>query len=220
MGMSASQGRLLMLTARKNDLEMRNQNVAQRRLILSSKLEDASYAYQSATNNRHLYFSLKEPNAKPSRLTYANITSQIEDGGLGYRLVDIGNNIVLNKEDPKKTQGVVIDPKVDDPDKLENYLQNGKYFIQTPLLNGDNVEWHNKSIEQIGAIWNEKDPTDDAGAEARFASVKQQIATQDKLLELEQKGIETEHKAVATEFESVQKLIMSNVEKSYKMFNA
>ena len=45
MGLSASQGRMLLLTARKSDLEFRAQQISQRRLILSQQLEEIAMEY-------------------------------------------------------------------------------------------------------------------------------------------------------------------------------
>lgn len=54
MGLAASQGRLLLLTARKSDLEYRAQEISQRRLILATELETVSSKYARATANRQM----------------------------------------------------------------------------------------------------------------------------------------------------------------------
>jgi len=86
MGLSASQGRLLLLTARRSDLEYRAQQISQKRLILSQQLEEISLEYEEATTNRQMKIQLylggelKDDNdsANPSRqtnLTYAALIS-------------------------------------------------------------------------------------------------------------------------------------------------
>ena len=58
MGLSASQGRLLLLTARQNDLEFRAQQISQKRLILSQQLEEIAMEYENATSNRQMMIQL------------------------------------------------------------------------------------------------------------------------------------------------------------------
>ena len=83
MGLSASQGRMLLLTARKSDLEFRAQQISQKRLVLASQLEEIATDYESATSNRQMMISLyngnpqEDENAinKTSNLTYAALVS-------------------------------------------------------------------------------------------------------------------------------------------------
>ena len=81
MGLSASQGRMLLLTARRSDLEFRAQQISQKRLVLSQQLEEISQEYEDATSNRIMNIGLyyidtdgKKVN-KTSNLTYAALMS-------------------------------------------------------------------------------------------------------------------------------------------------
>ncbi len=80
MGLSASQGRMLLLTARKNDLEFRAQQISQRRLVLSSQLEQISTDYEEAMSNRVMHIKLMDTSGetasnKEYNLTYAALVS-------------------------------------------------------------------------------------------------------------------------------------------------
>lgn len=83
MGLSASQGRLLLLTARQNDLEYRAQQISQQRLILSQSLESISKEYEEATSNRQMFITLygteasgdDKKTSKQQNLTYARLVS-------------------------------------------------------------------------------------------------------------------------------------------------
>ncbi|MBQ8476733.1 hypothetical protein IJ531_06705 [bacterium] len=82
MGLSASQGRMLLLTARKSDLEFRAQQISQRRLILSQQLEDIAMTYEEATSNRQMKINLLAAGTEPkdginrtANLTYATLVS-------------------------------------------------------------------------------------------------------------------------------------------------
>ena len=81
MGLSASQGRMLLLTARRSDLEFRAQQISQKRLVLSQQLEQISQEYEDATSNRIMNIGMyyvdedgKKVN-KTSNLTYAALMS-------------------------------------------------------------------------------------------------------------------------------------------------
>ena len=63
MGLSASQGRMLLLTARKDDLEFRAQQISQKRLLLSQQLEEVATDYEEATSNRQMTISLYDTSA-------------------------------------------------------------------------------------------------------------------------------------------------------------
>ncbi|MBQ4645909.1 MAG: hypothetical protein IJB79_01025 [Candidatus Gastranaerophilales bacterium] len=78
MGLSASQGRLLLLTAKKSDLEYRAQQIAMLRAILCQEQEAASKEYEDATSNRIMNITLaaqagKNDSASSSKVTY-NLT--------------------------------------------------------------------------------------------------------------------------------------------------
>lgn len=85
MGLSASQGRMLLLTARKSDLEFRAQQISQKRLVLAQQLEEISDEYEEATSNRQMKISLylqgatdatgKDLLTTTSNLTYATLVS-------------------------------------------------------------------------------------------------------------------------------------------------
>ena len=60
MGLSASQGRLLLLTAKQSDLEFRAQQISQKRLVLAQQLEQISKDYEDATSNRVMSISMYE----------------------------------------------------------------------------------------------------------------------------------------------------------------
>ena len=98
MGLSASQGRLLLLTARRSDLEFRAQQISQKRLILSQQLEEISMEYENATSNRQMSIMLyqtqsnntSEQSYRTSNLTYKDLISgTVSTGGPGAALSGI-----------------------------------------------------------------------------------------------------------------------------------
>ena len=99
MGLSASQGRLLLLTARRSDLEYRAQQISQKRLVLSQQLEEISLEYENATSNRQMKIDLflndgsEEASTRTQRqcnLTYADLVSgTVNAGGPGSKISGI-----------------------------------------------------------------------------------------------------------------------------------
>ena len=107
MGLAASQGRLLLLTARKSDLEYRAQEISQRRLTLASELETVSSQYARKTANRQMKLTrtVKQGEANQTQtvnLTYKNlIQSGMNDDGSGisdYRVKNARGQIVVTSE--------------------------------------------------------------------------------------------------------------------------
>ena len=128
MGLSASQGRMLLLTARKSDLEYRAQQISQKRLVLAQQLEEIAVDYEEATSNRQMKISLalaatnsgNDNVNRTTNLTYAALVSGTlnqfspDDSGIqpydrtanqeyasttAYRLVDAYGAIVISSED-------------------------------------------------------------------------------------------------------------------------
>ncbi len=98
MGLAASQGRLLLLTARKSDLEYRAQEISQRRLILATELETVSSKYARATANRQMKLTrqvkMGEANQTQTvNLTYKNLIDYgMNDDGSGTSIYRIRNS--------------------------------------------------------------------------------------------------------------------------------
>ncbi len=105
MGLAASQGRLLLLTARKSDLEYRAQEISQRRLTLATELESVSSQYARKTANRQMKLTrlVKQGEANQTQtvnLTYRNlIQAGMNDDGSGisdYRIKNARGQVVVS----------------------------------------------------------------------------------------------------------------------------
>ncbi len=74
MGLAASQGRLLLLTARKSDLEFRAQEISQRRLILATELESVASEYARASANRQMKLTTFVKMGQANQTAAVNLT--------------------------------------------------------------------------------------------------------------------------------------------------
>lgn len=109
MGLAASQGRLLLLTARKSDLEYRAQEISQRRLILATELESVSSKYARKTANRQM---------KLTRLVKIGEANQTQTVNLTYRNLIESSKSETGSKLPtmriKNARGQIVVPSASD----------------------------------------------------------------------------------------------------------
>ncbi len=101
MGLAASQGRYLCLTARMNDLVYEGQQISQQRLALASEQQAIAEKYNDAMNNKIIQAKImgEDGNVQTQQLTYDVITGKDPFTGLGMRIVDLDGNIVVPKKE-------------------------------------------------------------------------------------------------------------------------
>lgn len=119
MGLAASQGRLLLLTARKSDLEYRAQEISQRRLLLATELETVSAKYARKTANRQMKIVMKETGLQQGE---ANRTKSLN---LTYsRLMQYGTNDGDKVSDyrVKNAKGEIVVPTKSDLEALAKQI--------------------------------------------------------------------------------------------------
>lgn len=98
MGLAASQGRYLCLTARMSDLVYEAQQISQQRLNLATETQQIAEKYSEATNNKIMVANFYDGSDREStqmQLTYGLLTKPTSEYGLGYRLVDKFGNVVV-----------------------------------------------------------------------------------------------------------------------------
>lgn len=103
MGMAAGQARLLSITARLTDNELRSQTITNSKLRLADQSSAASQEYMDALNTTQLMFGVYNDNGELSYqsltantlLTYSDLKNQ-------YSLVNSSGQIMLNGSDIKK----------------------------------------------------------------------------------------------------------------------
>ncbi len=164
MGLAASQGRYLCLTARNSDLVYEGQQISQQRLALTNETQEIADRYNEAMNNKIMQANTAD--GVTQQLTYDILTSQNPYSGLGMRLVDIYGNVVIpgeyievsSKEQQEATDG--------EEALSNNYNSSKKYsskeeFIQKYFsdVTGDALtELSSKSLEDLCAYYNELYP--------------------------------------------------------------
>ena len=95
MGLSSSQGRLLLLTSRLSDLQLQEMMVAQNQSRLAYQSEKAAQTYSAAMNNYKLMIKVtnadSEGGYKQENLTYDNMTQ------MGYLATNANGDVYLKK---------------------------------------------------------------------------------------------------------------------------
>ena len=102
MGLAASQGRFLCLTARNSDLIYEGQQISQQRLALAQEAQEIATQYNEAMSNKKMQVLLlnSEGEQTPQDLTYDLLTlgKKAFGGGLGLRVVDQNGYVVIPGE--------------------------------------------------------------------------------------------------------------------------
>lgn len=164
MGLAASQGRYLCLTARNSDLVYEGQQISQQRLALTNETQEVADKYNEAMNNKIMQANTAD--GVTQQLTYDILTSQNPYSGLGMRLVDVNGNVVIpgeyievsSKEQQEATDG--------EESLSENYNSPKKYtskddFIQkyfSDVTGDDLTELRSMSLNDLCNYYNEQNP--------------------------------------------------------------
>ena len=160
MGMAAGQARLLSITARLTDNELRSQTITNSKLRLADKSSEASQEYMDALNSTQLMFGTYNDNGDLSYqsltantlLTYSDLKNQ-------YSLVNSSGQIMLNGSDIKKYEasnslaeflysyGI---PEVDNPKYPEalkgiygkSTVDDGSYLYENLYDENNPLQWN------------------------------------------------------------------------------
>lgn len=154
MGLAASQGRYLCLTARNSDLIYEAQQISQQRMALAQETQAAATAYNEAMNNTVMKCIIQGQESQT--LTYDLLTEQDLTKGLGMRLVDANGNVVIPGEymEVSQTTGEGEEAKTttykisSTQDFINRYMSN--------LIDGDKAqELSMYSLNQISEYYNQ-----------------------------------------------------------------
>lgn len=244
MGMSASQTRVLMLTARQNDLEYQAQQILQAKLAASRQAEDAAATYNEKISNTHFITTGYDENGDQVQ---ENMTlDKIMDAG--YYIVDSNGSVVLatgrsskystnnwsdfvsNKEYKRfgfesygEADFVGCKQLNNDDGGADSYIkqmvESGQWTICRKVRDNDEtIEHKYTTLQATGSFTEVYYTADDAEAEAEYNAITKKLETLEKKLDMQMEQIETERNAVKTEKESVEQVVKDNVEKTFKTF--
>ena len=231
MGLAASQGRYLCLTARMSDLVFEGQQISSQRLILATESKEAAEKYNKAMSNSVMEAQIYDENGNPAsvRLTYDVLTNKDLTKGLGMRIVDANGHIVVPENATEELKAslkngdndetFVYDEGVSDADYIQEMITSGQWFLQSNSGTDEKSEWTQLESWQGSSQISLRNYTeDDAAAEAEYEEATKNLEKKDKMFEMRLEQIQTEENAVETEIDSVKQVISENIENSFKTF--
>ena len=155
MGLAASQGRYLCLTARNSDLIYEGQQISQQRLALTQETQAVAEKYNEAMNNTKLQATT--PEGGTQQLTYEIITSQDPFSGLCMRIVDLNGNVVV----PKNAESLSVTSKNEEGEDVTTSVSSAFEFVNLYLSDLDSetaADLSNKSLTSLMEYYNQNYP--------------------------------------------------------------
>ena len=206
MGMSASQARLLAITSRMNDIELRSQQIANTKLRLADESDQVAQKYTNALNANKITMTKYDEKGNTSQVSLkpSNLPKD-------YQLVNVKTNKKVTNSSITSSQ-------------MYEMIQSGQYRLEKKqdVTNDNGVtkkEWTEVSIASDVSLGIASDDSKFALAEAEYNAATQKINNKEKKLDQQLKTMDTEHSALQTEQDSVKSLIKDNVDKSFNLFS-
>ena len=196
MGMSASQARLLAITSRMNDIELRSQQISNTKIRLADESEEVATKYTNALNASKLtYTDYSSGQAQKIDLTPSNLATY------GFKLVDKDGNACTSNNITAS--------------EMYEMIESGQFTLQQK----DGSTYKETSVSSNVALGIQTEDNNLAQAEAEYNAATAKINTKEKKLDQQVKEMDTEHSALSTEYDSVKSLISDNVSKSFQLFS-
>lgn len=155
MGLAASQGRFLCLTARMNDLIYEGHQISQQRMALAEESSRIAKEYNAAISNKKMQCTT--PAGGTQLLTYDIITNQDPSTGLCLRLVDTSGRVVL----PTDKSYLKVTSKDENNNDVVERFETTADFIEKymPNLSAEEKDTYLlMSFDQITALYKTNNP--------------------------------------------------------------
>lgn len=249
MGLASSQARLLLLTARKSDLEFRAQQITNSEMILAMKTEEVASEYSRKLSNQTIkYIDQNDQTghdftaATLSAISEKNGSSmvlQVLQGGKWHTWESNGTNEVTGYTDANGNEISVDEYNALGQDARAAYTAKTVKTAPTNNYSGPEIlaGINNGTMRIVTSeTADTEDPkvidaingdafsvgyntADDAAADAEYRSKTASIQIKEKRLQMELNQVETQQKACDTEIDSVKKVMDKNIERTFKVFS-
>lgn len=225
MGLSSSQGRFLMLTARKSNIELEIQQTTQAKLALANEQDNEALLWSNGMNIQHLYYDIDGSGSmmeSMQRLTYQLVTKSASEGGLDMRVCDDYGRLVVPELPDPMPDGMdigdyVIEKNCTQADYFEERIKSGKWTMQQYNPFGTEP-WEDVSVAGSSFIYQGVDSKEFAIAENDYNETVRSLENIDKRFDMRIQYLTNEQKAIETEIDSVKKVIDKNIEETFKTF--
>lgn len=245
MGLSASQARLLNLTARMHDIEYKAQNLEAQKLQMANESQQVYSEYETALNKT----KIQQKDISQSGATFfKNVTAEYlkKDGGYSFE-VAVGTSKGKVYKDMAtaitelKTSGSVSQDGTftGTNEQVTNFINEG-YIVLVKVLDKDNKRVENfidgdllENIQKAEAtsgtyevnvatdtgLQEVTDEVDLKKAEAKYESDMRKINSKDAKFDTDLAALESERNAIKTEMDTLKSVAKDNVDRTYKLFS-
>ena len=220
MGLSASQARLLNLTARMHDIEYKAQNLEAQKLQMANESTQVYQEYENALNKQKIQF--KQIGADGSANYVDASLNTLFDAGYKERVQDKDGNwtdcadlAAVNKATGKTISGTSTET-------LRNMVEAGFIVFEKPTNevdeNGDKI-YAEVNIATDTSLQEVSDETELKKAEAKYEADMRKINAKDKKFDTDLAAMEQERNAIKTEIDTLKSVAKDNVDRTFKLFS-
>lgn len=203
MGLSASQARLLLLTARKSDLEYRAQQITNSLMILAQQTEEVARQYSIKISNQTIMYQSADKDQSTTKITASAIDDLATGGVFSLWVLDQESGEMKPWDE---SMGDYTGPEILDG------MNNGYMEIRDADGKAINLSSTNNFVSTYYT-------DDDKAAEAEYNTKTASIQVKEKRLQNDLNQVQTQQSACDTEIDSVKKIMDKNIERTFKVFS-
>lgn len=233
MGLSASQARLLNITARMHQIEYKAQKLEAMKLQMANESSKVYDEYLDALDATKIQLKAINPDGA---LTYKDITSYSDLTNAGFRLyyVTEANGVTTYNEFQENVDNDTKQGKVKVTNLtsaiLTNLLNSGIFVLANRTTAGNVasnatgdtyrqfVDEELTSVSTNTALREVTDETNLKKAEAKYEADMKRIDNKDRKYDTDLAALETERNALKQESETLKSVAKENVERTFKLF--
>ena len=233
MGLSASQARLLNLTARMHDIEYKAQNLEAQKLQMANESTQVYKEYENALNKQKVQFkeigadgSAVYKDASIQTLLDAGYKVTFQKSGLEwitYKKNEDGNVVTDDVNETNITADDIFKQlDLEDPEVLRNMVEAGFITFQKPtseLDENDEIIYTEVNIATDTNLQEVSDETELKKAEAKYEADMRKIDAKDKKFDTDLAALEQERNAIKTEIDTLKTVAKDNVDRTFKLFS-
>ena len=219
MGLSASQARLLNLTARMHDIEYKAQNLEAQKLQMANESTQVYQEYENALNKQKV--QLKHIGADGSA-EYRDAT--LED------IIQAGYEVIVQNNQGTwttcKTTGEITTATgiqadaMGKTETLRNMVEAGFIVFRKPGIDADGKQIFTEvNIATDTSLQEVQDETELKKAEAKYEADMRKIDAKDKKFDTDLAALEQERNAIKTEIDTLKTVAKDNVDRTFKLFS-
>ena len=230
MGLSASQARLLNLTARMHDIEYKAQNLEAQKLQMANESDTVYAQYEEALNATKVQMKYI---ADDGSVGYQDINfSDLADGQYTLKICNVETGTWTDGVDPRDLTAIRnasgCNALQNDNATLSNMLKEGLIVFEKVAKDENGLDINdadgNPVIEETNVATNTdfqevSDETALKKAEAKYEADMRKINNKDKKFDTELAALESERNAIKTEIDTLKSVAKDNVDRTYKLFS-